>query len=138
MVAHVLCTQENTLAKILLLEKVENKRPTLEQIKTTDLFLCNLLKFYQIFFSLSKPNSISMHKHSLISQIWLFTKNIFFFYIVCAYYQFLLSEHFCFSTSIPEDNFFKLHILQLYFSCNTLLSSLNLLLTCFCDWAAKN
>ncbi len=50
MIAHVLCTQENTLAKILLLEKVENKRPTLEQIKTTDLFLCNLLKFYQIFF----------------------------------------------------------------------------------------
>ncbi len=39
MIAHVLCTQENTLAKILLLEKVENKRPTLEQKENRFIFV---------------------------------------------------------------------------------------------------
>ncbi len=65
MIAHVLCTQEKTLANILLLEKVENKRPTLEQKETTDLFLCNLLKFYQIFF-FPQQTKFNIHAYTFL------------------------------------------------------------------------
>lgn len=147
MIAHVFLhpreyiSESFTITKSRKQETYFRTKKKRKEIKRTEnksfFFFVNYSNSTRSFF-LSKPNLLFMDRHSLMSQIQLFPITYSSFTLYVHFIGFYWAIVFLNGYIFPMDIFFQLHILRLYFSCNTLHSSSNLLLTCFCDWAAKN